>query len=302
LLACDFDNGKLPTTIRSETGMQTLKNKTALVTGAAAGIGRALALRLAHEGANLHLVDIDSAGLAGVADEAKQRGAVVATRVCDVSDQSEIAMCVEHGLRRWGSFDLLINNAGTTYYGRTDQMTAEHCERLLAVNVHAPLHFTRLLLPTLLSRPEAHVLNMASFLGLIGIQKLAAYSATKFALVGFSESLRAEYARTNLGVTAFCPGFVDTGLFESSAYGRDRHAPKCPPRWMLTTADKVAARAIKAIYRDEAIVVMQHYAKLIHFTKRFLPSLLDFGNHLSRKRLVVKAEQPPTAEERRAAA
>jgi hypothetical protein len=71
---------------------------------------------------------------------------------------------------------------------------------------------------------------------------------------------------------------------------------------MMTTADKVAARAIKAIYRDEAIVVMQHYAKAIHFTKRILPGLIDFAGHLSLKRLVAKAEQPPTEEERRAAA
>jgi short-subunit dehydrogenase len=282
--------------------MQTLRNKTALVTGAAAGIGRALALRLAHEGTHLHLVDIEPEGLAVVAEEVKQRGVAATTRVCDISEQSEIAMCVEHGLRRWGGFDLLVNNAGTTYYGRTDQMSAQHCEYLLAVNLHAPLHFTRLLLPTLLARPEAHVLNMASFLGLIGIQKLAVYSATKFALVGFSESLRAEYARTNLGVTAFCPGFVDTSLFASSSHGRDRHSPKCPPRWMMTSADKVAARAIKAVYRDEALVVTQHYARAIHFTKRLLPSLIDFASHLSRKRLVPKVEQPPTEEERRAAA
>jgi short-subunit dehydrogenase len=181
-------------------------------------------------------------------------------------------------------------------------MCAEHCEYLLAVNLHAPLHFTRLLLPSLLARPEAHILNMASFLGLVGVQKLAVYSATKFALVGFSESLRAEYARTNLGVTAFCPGFVDTSLFASSAHGRDRHSPKRPPRWMMTSADKVAARAIKAIYRDEPLVVMQHYAKAIHLAKRFVPGLIDFASHLSRKRLVSKVEQAPTAEERRAAA
>jgi short-subunit dehydrogenase len=240
--------------------MQTLRNKTALITGAAAGIGRALALRLAHEGTHLHLVDIEAEGLAVVADEVK------------------------------------------TYYGRTDQMGGEHCEHLLAVNLHAPVHFTRLLLPTLLSRPEAHILNMGSLLGLIGIQKLAVYSATKFAMVGFSESLRAEYARTNLGVTAFCPGFVDTNLFASSAHGCDRHSPKCPPRWMMTSVDKVAARAVKAICRDEALVVMQHYARAIHLTKRFLPSVIDFASHLSRKRLVAKVEQPPTEEERRAAA
>lgn len=282
--------------------MQSLKHKTALVTGAAAGIGRALALRLAHEGTNLHLVDIDHDGLATVAAEVKQRGTTVTTRVCDISDQNEIAICVEHGLRRWGSFDLLVNNAGTTYYGRTDQMNAEHCEHLLAVNLHAPIHFTRLMLPSLLSRPEAHVLNVASFLGLVGVQKLAVYSATKFGLVGFSESLRAEYARTNLGITAFCPGFVDTALFETSTFGHDRHSPKCPPRWLMTTADKIASRAIKAIMRDEALVVTQYYARLTYLTKRLIPSLIDFANHLSRKRLTPKVELPPTEEERRAAA
>jgi short-subunit dehydrogenase len=282
--------------------MQTLKNKTALVTGAAAGIGRALALQLARQGAHLYLIDIEPENLAVVAEEAKHTGVSVSTRVCDVSDQNEIAACVQYGLQRWGHFDLLINNAGTTYYGRTDQMSADHCEYLLAVNLQAPVHFTRLLLPTLLARPDAHVLNMASFLGLVGVQKLAVYSATKFALVGFSESLRAEYARTNLGVTAFCPGFVDTGLFASSAHGRDRLTPKCPPRWMMTSAERVAARAVRAILHNEAVVVMQNYAKIIHLTKRFLPGLIDFASHVSRKRWVARLDQLPTEEERRAAA
>jgi short-subunit dehydrogenase len=282
--------------------MQLFRNKTALITGSARGIGRAIALRLAHEGTNLYLVDIDSHGLSETAEAAKQRGVAVKTCVCDLTRLDEIFATVELGLRSWDSFDLLVNNAGTTYYGRTDAMSAEHCEYLLRVNLHAPLHFARLLLPSLLSRPEAHILNVASFLGLVGTQKLAAYSASKFGLVGFSESLRAEYARTNLGVTAICPGFVETNLFASAPHGKDRQSPKQPPQWMLTSPDKVAARAILAIRRDEPLVVMQHYAKLTYFTKRIFPRLIDFANHLSRKRLTIKVEAPPTAEERRNAA
>jgi short-subunit dehydrogenase len=282
--------------------MQTFKNKTALITGAAAGIGRAIALRLADEGTNLYLLDIDPLGLSEVAVAAKARGVAVTTRICDVSRVNEVTASVDHGLNCWRSFDLLINNVGITYYGRTDQMSAENCEHLLAVNLHAPMHFTRLLLPTLLSQPEAHVLNVSSFMGLVGTRKLAAYSASKFGLMGFSEALRAEYARTNLGITAICPGFVATDFFDSGLHGPDRHAPKQPPRWMLTSADKVAIRAVKAIRRDEALVVMQHYAKLTHLTKRFLPGLLDFAHHLSRKRFAAKVQTPPTAEERRFAA
>jgi 3-oxoacyl-[acyl-carrier protein] reductase len=282
--------------------MQSLKNKNALVTGAAGGIGRAIALRLAEEGVNLFLLDIDPLGLSDVVSAAKQRGVLATGRLCDVSQLSDIKAAVDHGLNSKGRFDMLVNNAGITYYGRTEVMSAEHCEQLLTVNLHAPIHFTRLLLPTLLERPEAHVLNVASFMGLVGVRKLATYSASKFGLVGFSEALRAEYARTNLGVTALCPGFVESKLFESAPLGNDRRFPKRPPQWMLSSCEKVATRAIKAILRDEALVVMQSYAKLTHFAKRFFPGLLDFAHHLSRKRFTPQSETPPSEEDRRAAA
>ncbi len=264
--------------------MRTLRNKSALVTGAASGIGRAIALQLASEGVDLFLLDIDQAGLVDVVAAVKRLRVDAIGRRCDVSEPEQIAASVAHILDRWGGVDLLVNNAGITYYGQTLEMSAEHCERLLAINLHAPIHFTRELLPTLLERPEAHVLNVASFFGLIGTRRLAAYTASKFGLVGFSESLRAEYGRAGLGVTALCPGFVDTNLFATAPLGADRQQQKLPPRWMLTTPEKIAKRAIKAIYRNQAQVVMQPYAKLAHLGKRFFPGLYDWANHLSRKR------------------
>lgn len=270
--------------------MRTLRNKTALVTGAASGIGRALAMRLAREGSDLFLLDIDEVGLVDVVSAVKRERVEAIGRHCDVSDPRQISSSVAHILDRWGGIDLLVNNAGITYYGQTERMSAEHCERLLAINLHAPIHFTRELLPTMLKRPEAHVLNIASFFGLIGTRRLAAYTASKFGLVGFSESLRAEYGRAGLGVTAMCPGFVDTNLFATAPLGNDRQQQKTPPRWMLTTPDKIAARAIKAIYRDEAQVVMQPYAKLAYLGKRLVPGLYDWANRLTRKR---SKQQPP---------
>ncbi|MEM8945865.1 MAG: SDR family oxidoreductase [Planctomycetota bacterium] len=264
--------------------MRTLRNKSALVTGAASGIGRAIALRLAREGTDLYLLDIDQSGLVDVVAEAKREGVEVIGRRCDVSDLRQIQTSVEHIVDRWGGIDLLVNNAGITYYGQTTEMSAEHCEKLLSINLNAPVQFTRELLPTMLQRPEAHVLNIASFFGLIGTRRLAAYTASKFGLVGFSESLRAEYARTNLGVTAICPGFVDTNLFATAPLGADRQQQKTPPSWMLTTPEKIAARSIKAVYRNEAQVVMQPYAKLAHWGKRLIPGVYDWAHHLSRKR------------------
>jgi len=271
--------------------MRTLRNRSALVTGAASGIGRALAMQLAREGVDLFLLDIDQLGLVEVVAAAKRERVEVIGRQCDVSDLAQIASSVTHILDRWGGVDLLVNNAGITYYGQTAQMTAEHCEKLLAINLNAPIHFTRELLPALLEREESHVLNIASFFGLIGTRRLAAYTASKFGMVGFSESLRAEYGRQGLGVTSMCPGFVDTNLFATAPLGTDQQQPKQPPRWMLTTPEKIAARSIKAIRLNEAQVVMQPYAKLAYLGKRFFPGLYDWANHLSRKKSKPQANE-----------
>ena len=264
--------------------MRTIQGKTAIITGGASGIGKAIALQLAAEGARLYLIDIDGNALTQAVGELKQQGAEVLGRQCDVSDSQALASTGEHAMAHCQSIDILVNNAGIAYYGETAAMSPGDAQRLLQVNLHAPIELTRQLLPQLLSREEAHVLNVASFLGLIGSRRLALYSASKFGLVGFSESLRAEYGRHGLGVTALCPGFVDTGLFESAPLGTDREAPKLPPRWILTTPEKIAQRAVRAIYRNRAVDVSPFYARLAHLGKRLVPGLLDWANHLSRKR------------------
>jgi short-subunit dehydrogenase len=264
--------------------MRTLLKKRALVTGAAGGIGRAISLRLAREGVDLYLLDVNEPGLAHVVSAARSEGVNAVGRFCDVSQPRQISQCVADALARCEEIDILVNNAGVTYYGDTAAMSAADAERMLAINLHAPIQFTRELLPTLLAQPEAHVLNVASFFGLIGTRKLSLYSASKFGLVGFSESLRAEYGRRGLGVTALCPGFVDTNLFGSAPLGADRKENKLPPKWMLTTPEKIADRAIKSIYRNRAVDVAQAYAKLAHYGKRLFPGLLDWANHVSRKR------------------
>jgi short-subunit dehydrogenase len=282
--------------------MREIRGKTALVTGAASGIGRAIALRLAAEGARLYLIDVNAVELAAVVADAQRAGVDALGRHCDVSQPRQVTAAVHHLLDRWGGVDILVNNAGVTYYGLTTHMPAEHWDQLLAVNLHAPIQFTRELLPTLLSRPEAHVLNVASIFGLIAMPRVAAYATTKFGLVGFSEALRAEYLRQGIGVTALCPGFVDTKLFESAPRGSDRDRHREPPRWLMTTPETVADRAIRAIYRNKAVVVVQSYARLLHLAKRFLPGVLDLAHGVRRRRRDVRvATSPPHDAQRRAA-
>jgi short-subunit dehydrogenase len=277
--------------------MKVIRGKAALVTGAASGIGRALALALADEGARLYLLDIDETALAATADEARRRGVEVVARRCDVSDPAQITACNQDILAAWGAIDILVNNAGLTYYGRTVLMTAENWNRLLAVNLHAPIQFTRELLPTMLKTRDAHILNVASICGLVGLARVAAYTTTKFALVGFSESLRHECGRMGLGVTALCPGLVDTNLFAAAPRGKDLKESKVPPRWTLITPEAVARRGVRAIYRNQRIVVMQPMSRALYLAKRFVPGLLDLAHRLRRRKQAPYAPPPPKPSE-----
>lgn len=263
--------------------MRRIRGRTALVTGAASGIGRAIALRLADEGARLYLLDVNEAGLTMVVSEAQQRGVEASGRCVDLRQPSQISAAVQHLLATYGELHILVNNAGITYYGCTPAMRAEHWDQLLAVNLHAPIQLIRELFRTLLAQDEAHIVNVASICGLVGLQRVAAYSTSKFALVGLSESLRAEFGRQGLGITALCPGFVDTNLFASATLGTDRKERKLPPRWLLTSPEKIAERAVRAIYRNQGVVVAQPYARLVYIAKRLAPWAFDLAGRIRRR-------------------
>jgi len=255
--------------------METIRDKKALVTGAASGIGRAVALALAREGADLYLIDINNDKLAATADEARQLGASVETRLCDLSDPKQITIAVNSLISTWGRLDILVNNAGTAHYGPTHEMTADQWNRILAVNLLAPIQLVRELLPTLTAQAEAHIVNVCSIFGLVPMRKIAAYQTSKFGLVGFSAALRAEYDRYGCGVTALCPGFVRTAMIEEFvALGRDQRL-RIPP-WLCASAESVANQTIRAIRANKAVVVMSPLARLLWWFARFSPRMFDW--------------------------
>lgn len=254
--------------------MRNLDGKLVLITGAAAGIGRALALELARRRANLLLVDIDDARLAETAAAARGRGVEVVTSVTDLSRAEEVTRLADRVRHDYPHLDVLVNNAGVAYYGITHEMSHEQCRRVMAVNLFAPIQLTRELLPLLIERPEAHILNMCSISGLVGSSRLSAYNATKFALVGFSESLRAEYGPRGVGVTALCPGLVRTGIFASAMIGISKQAPRFP-RWMTASPERVARGAVRAIRKNQGLVVITAQARFVWRVKRLSPWLLD---------------------------
>lgn len=268
--------------------MRVIRGKKTLVSGAASGIGRAISLRLAQEGADLFLVDIDTVGMEEVAAECRACGVEVIARRCDMSQPKEVSSAVADVLHHWNGVDILVNNAGITYYGKTERMSGAHWDKLLQINLLSHVQFTRELLPNLLARPEAHVLNVCSVLGLVGMPKVTAYCTSKFGMVGFSEALRREFGREGLGVTALCPGFVRTNLFTNAPLEAKVDEHKIPPRIITTTPERVANAAVKAIYRNRGVVVIEPFARFMHATKRFAPWLMDMVFHMGRRKRMAR--------------
>ena len=253
--------------------MQDLRGKKALVTGAARGIGRAIAIALAKEGVALWLIDIDPLQLSATAGEARRHGVEAVDWICDLADSSAITLAVRQLLIRWNKLDILVNNAGIAYFGPTRDMTEAEWARLMAVNLLAPIQLVRELIDTLLSQDEANIVNICSALGLVPFRNAAAYQTTKFGLVGFTQALHGEFGRRWFGVTAICPGFVDT---EMIAPWLSRF-----PAWMSrTTPEQVAAKTVQAIRRNKSLVVMTVAARFGWWVTRLSPDLAGWVNRV----------------------
>ncbi len=261
--------------------MKTLKDRTAFLTGAASGIGRALAIALAAEGCHLYLVDVDENGLRSLEQDLATTRVRVWIKQCDLTDRAAVSRVVAESVTTCGGVDLLINNAGVAYYGPTDQMSQQQWDWLMSINLLAPIQITHELLPTLLQRSDPHIVNMCSISGLVAGGRFAAYHTSKFGLIGFTESLRAEYGRRGVGVTAICPGPVMTHLYKSAASGSSGKPVPSPPKWLCTTPERVAAITLQAIRRDRRQVLITPTAHFLYHMKRFLPGVIDFANRFS---------------------
>lgn len=262
--------------------MRSFTGKQIVLTGAASGIGRAIALRLAEQGALLHLVDIDLEGLDQLASEIPS--SVSAVWQCDLSSPADIDRWLDRLQESALPIDGLINNAGVAYYGATDAMTMQQWDWLMNINLSAPIRITQRLLPNLMERPDAHIVNMCSISGLVAGGRFAAYHTSKFGLIGFTEAIRAEFGRKGIGVTAICPGPVQTALYESAESARTDKAVPNPPAWLCTTAETVAKKTVAAMKKNKRQVLITPMAHGLFQMKKFVPGLIDFANQFSRKK------------------
>jgi short-subunit dehydrogenase len=250
--------------------MTTLEGKRVLVTGGASGIGKAIAERCAAAGAELVLVDMNEATLREVAAAFERKGVRVRTYVLDVTDTSRITGLKEEIARDVGRIDVLVNNAGLVFGGGFLDVPLEKHLTTYRVNTLGLVAMTHAFLPDLLAGPDGHVVNVASASGYIGLPFGATYASSKWAVIGFSESLALELELQGQGhvhVTSICPSYVSTGLFDGA---------KAPFMTRLLTPDRVADLTVKAVLANKPQVRTPWLVPMTPVLKALLPFRLFY--------------------------
>jgi len=254
-----------------------LRGSVAVVTGAAQGIGRALALQLAAEGVALALADIDVDRLASTAVSARATGVAVSEHILDVGDAAAVAALPEAVLAQHGRVNLLINNAGVALLGTFDEIALADMEWLFAINFWGGVRMTKAFLPVLRREPAAHIVNLSSIFGIIAPAGQSAYSASKFAIRGFSEALRHELNGSTVGLTVVHPGGIATSIAENARVpaaidpATAKQAAAGFKAVARTTPDAAAARILDGIRRREKRVLIGADARVIALIQRLLP-------------------------------
>ena len=251
--------------------------KRVLVTGAASGIGRATALRLARDGATLFLTDVNEEGLAATVDDARRAGAEVAEhRALDIADYDAVALFAADIHVRHPAMDMVMNIAGVSAWGTVDQLTHRQWRAMVDINLMGPIHVIETFMPPMVAAGRGgHLVNVSSAAGLVALPWHAAYSASKYGLRGLSEVLRFDLARHDIGVSVVVPGAVNTPLVQSvDIAGVDREHPAVR-RWVAlfsghaVAPEKVAKQILAGVARNRFLIYTSVDIRALYAFKRY---------------------------------
>ena len=261
--------------------MSKLEGRVAVVTGAATGIGRATAIELARRGCDVALVTRkNAAGLESTAAEIESMGRSATTHMADVTDRdamSSLPDAIEH---THGKIHILVNNAGVTLMGDFQDQTFENMDWIIDINLWGVLNGTKVFLPALLRQDWGHVCNISSLQGILPLTTQTTYTATKFAVRGFSEALRGELSPHNIGVSAVFPGLVKTEVVNAArTQGADQErAQKNLARFVekyALDADSCAKKVVDGIEKNRARTLVTSSTVFFDLMKRLMPTLTD---------------------------
>ena len=258
--------------------MKQLRDRTVVVTGAASGIGRATALAFAAHGCHLALADVDDAGM----QETRAlvpTGCRVSTHVVDVADAAAMQRFRDAAIGAHGAVHVVVNNAGLTRFAPFDEHSLEVQQHLIGVNLWGVLHGCRLFLSELRRHDEAHIVNISSMAGFVGIPYQSLYCTTKFAVRGLTQSLRAELADTGVGVTSIHPGAVRTSIM-TNAGSVDPALTQRMTDAMLRfgyPAERAGRMIVRAVRHNRAEVRLTPESHATYFALRVAPWALRYA-------------------------
>ena len=255
--------------------MKNLRGKNAVITGSASGIGRATALEMAREGMNVVIADMNETGMEETVAQVRDLGVKAVAKKTDVSKKEQVKALVDFAVEEFGAIDIMMNNAGVGIITEMRDLSLEEdWEWIVGINFWGVIYGCHYVLPHMIQQGSGHIINVASAAGIFTVPGGAAYCATKFAVVGMSETLRSEAARLGIGVTWVCPSLVKTSIAERTKTTglKEMEMAKIFKYWGQMP-EKTARKILKGVKKNKGLLLPTIDAKIFYFLKRFFPGL-----------------------------
>jgi NAD(P)-dependent dehydrogenase (short-subunit alcohol dehydrogenase family) len=255
--------------------MNEFKDKVAIITGAASGIGRALALELGRSGSIVVAADINPQGANDTALAIKDGGAHAYAEQADVSSAEDVERIIEETAARFGRLDYVFNNAGIGVGGEALDLKIDHWQMAINVNLWGVIYGSHAAYRVMAGQGFGHIINIASLAGLIASPGLAPYSATKHAVVGLSKALRAEGEDLGVRVSVVCPGLVKTGIYEASTViNADKEKLFSNIPFRMIESEKAARLILRGVSRNQALIIFPFHARALWWLARLSPAMI----------------------------
>lgn len=262
--------------------MKNFQNKVAAITGAGSGIGQQLAVLLAKEGCHLSLSDVNEQGLIETVEKLKETDVRVTIKKLDVSDRFAVQEWAEETVKDHGSVNMIFNNAGVALASTVEGASYEELEWIVNINFWGVVYGTKAFLPLIKQTGDGHIVNISSLFGLTAQPTQSAYNATKFAVRGFTESLRQELDMENCGVSALCvhPGGIRTNIANSAKMNdslrtlgmNPEKSAKSFNKFLRCPPEEATRQILEAVKKDKRRLLIGNDAKALDLLQRLLPA------------------------------
>ena len=256
------------------TESSSFRDAVAVVTGGASGLGRAICEELGRRGARVVVTDLDETGARAVAEAIVAAGGRATAAALDVRDAAAFERILDETIAAQGRLDYLFNNAGLAVAGEAQNLSPDHWRKVLDVNLGGLIQGATAAYSRMVRQGSGHIVNVASLAGLSGMALGAPYATSKFGAVGLSLTLRAEGADLGVKVSAVCPAYIQTNIFDAGLYaGTDAKTVRSNIPFKFVAVDDAARAVLRGVERNQAVIVFPFYARVLWWLTRLHPAL-----------------------------